>query len=58
MSVAAKMADFISPSRCWQNADNLCKKARRIKSRQLSCSKDEPWSTRRPSQPKQKHHHS
>jgi len=44
ISVSAKLADFFSLSRCWQNgvvfcthADNLRKKAR-IKSRRLSCS--------------------
>jgi len=35
ISVSAKTADFIGLSRCWQNADNLSKKAR-TKSRQLS----------------------
>jgi len=45
ISVSAKMADIIGLSRCWQravilftHADNLCKKAQRSKSRQLSCS--------------------
>jgi len=46
ISVSAKTADFISLSKCWQNAviflthpDNLRKKAQRSKSRQLSYSK-------------------
>jgi len=43
--VLAKITDFISLSRCWQNAvmflmhvDNLQKKAQQTKSRHLSCS--------------------
>jgi len=42
--VSGKTDDFLSLSRCWQNAviflthtDNLCKKAQWTKSRQLSC---------------------
>ena len=45
ISASAKAADFISLSRCWQNAviflphpGNLLKKAQESKSRQLSCS--------------------
>jgi len=37
--VSAKTADFIGLSRCWQNADNLCKKTQRTKSKQLFYSK-------------------
>jgi len=43
--VSAKIANFISLSRCWQSVaiflvhlNNLGKKAQRTKSRQLSCS--------------------
>jgi len=71
-SISAKTANFISLSRCWQNAviflmypDNLLNKASQDSylaamlagALSKSSRQDEPWTTHRPSQPKQEHHH-